>query len=355
MYAAWVASELVHVYCRRRADVADSTFSVLKAEIYARRVRQWLTARADESQGFSYASAIADLMGQQELHVKNPASPTTSQRDILRSRPSPNEEATIVDQALSEVLGTRGENTNAALPDEVAAAIWDLTETALLTLDGVKRRNSLETLSCSGLAEEVRPAIQRVALDRRTPWWLVEVATFCLAHLGESKAYADLVTLSGRFLPGRQESSPPAVRHAALWGLAEQRFERGDAELRTPDADLRHLRHFTEATGPEYADNSSERARPALLELPVARAAAYGVALSFAPERAAVLRQLASSSPDEAIRAIASWGENLLRANERADDGAFAWIPSAPASRRPERDYANDDRVRLQTLVGNRI
>lgn len=316
MYAGWAVADLAHVYHRRSEEIDDTRFATRKAFVKARQLSATLRSAAADSDGMAYTSAVADWMFPTILKIDDLANITGAQHQTIEHRPAPSGEDEIVRSALLRAYGEAG-SADCTVSRELHTATRNLTETALLTVDNVKRRNCLETLMASGLTDQVGPAFGTVAKTSTAPWWLVESATFALGFLGSGRAYGTLVSLADSQAPRRSDHTPSDVRHCALWGLAELRCESGDIDAATPDSNKRHFDVFARAAGLERGDKVDRR---------LTNAAAYGIALCRSDDRYDALQKLASSS-DQTTSSVARWGLEMTQAladSARVNDTAFA-------------------------------
>lgn len=107
------------------------------------------------------------------------------------------------------------------VPESVRGALRMMVRGALLTIDGTTRRSICEAIQAAGLSVSAVAGLSSVISEGSSPPWLVEHAAFIVGYLqtgdriGAGKAVAALVPLA------EDRERPPAVRHAALWGIGD--------------------------------------------------------------------------------------------------------------------------------------
>ena len=335
MYASWIATDTLRRYSQSEAsdeDIELATGADQRAVIA-------LNGAANEDSGLSYAREIRSLMDTLDPHSVVDQQPDSDQI-IGSALPLYTSIVHMVDAAIADQLpdwsgqGRKGRAgaIHDTLPSELRPATVQLIAVCLMTLDGARRRSALETLINGGTFGYAIPIFRQVAQDAATPQWLVEISVFALAYSGQSEVSDTLASFSRNHPNGSSRNHSDAVRHAALWGLAEMPVsaEHTMSSTSPVESDARHLALFTRHLGLPDSDAHLDSTAEVWDHPAVIRAAAYGIALSRERRlRPALLQELEGSS-DSAVIALARWGRSLVTFPSSPLGGELEWIGSLP-------------------------
>lgn len=264
------------------------------------------------------------------VHGENEAAQRSSSA-IGSWQPAPNTDPSPEEQLVRECLDE--EAASSTLSAHLRPGFESLAQQALLTIDGVARRECLTTLLYAQLADSAarvfRAVVQRARAHpgRSGIRWLVEHSTFALGWMSRVE---DVGFLSDLAVDGKLQ---PSIRMTAMMAMSDvidgKRNDLAAAQARGAFEATVH-----EIGGAFASDRSNQDPREFKLLL---RTALYGLAMLRMPDDAgkeSTLSKICAAAPfepEDTTRAVAQWGLDRIRMRALADAVAALEDPEMKA------------------------